>query len=514
MKKLSLLALAASSLLSTLALAQATPPPATPQWRPAYHFTPAAHWMNDPNGMVYYQGTYHLFFQYYPGGMTWGPMHWGHATSPDMLRWQEQPVALAPDSLGYIFSGSAVVDTRNTSGFGQGGQVPLVAMFTYANPKLEKTDPAHAQYQGLAYSLDAGKTWTKYAHNPVLQSPGIPDFRDPKVSWNEQTGKWLLTLATRDRITFYSSPNFKDWTKESEFGEQLGAHGGVWECPDLFPLTLNGKTQWVLLVNINPGGPNGGSATQYFVGQFDGHHFTPQDEQTRWADYGPDEYAGVTFANTGPRRIFLGWMSNWEYANQVPTSPWRSAMTIPRELGLRQQGAKMLLTMTPVRELSKLATTPTVLKNVAVKAPVDLTRLRVPSGKFRLDLKTNQLAGFELVLANTAGEELVLGFDQGQNQYFIDRSKAGQTSFNPKFAARHAAPRLTTAAATGLTLYFDAASVELFADHGLTTMTEIFFPSKPFTSIRLRSTQGIVFQEISSATLKPETTKPTAIGKR
>jgi len=512
MKKLTLLALAGSALLSTLALAQTTPPPATPQWRPAYHFTPAAHWMNDPNGMVFYQGTYHLFFQYYPGGMTWGPMHWGHATSPDMLRWQEQPVALAPDSLGYIFSGSAVVDENNTAGFGKNA---LVAIFTHHDPRGAKAGTAKFQNQSLAYSLDAGKTWTKYARNPVLKNPGIKDFRDPKVSWNEQAGKWLMTLATLDRITFYSSPNLRDWTRESEFGEKLGAHGGVWECPDLFPLTLNGQTHWVLLVNINPGGPNGGSATQYFVGQFDGHRFTPQDARTRWADYGPDEYAGVTFANTAPRRVFLGWMSNWEYANQVPTSPWRSAMTIPRELGLRQQGPEILLTMTPARELSKLAAAPTVLKNVAVKAPVDLSRLRVPSGKFRLDLKTNQLAGFELVLANAAGEELVLGFDRAKNQYFIDRGKAGQTGFNPKFAGRHAAPRLATAAPADLTLYFDAASVELFADGGLTTMTGIFFPSKPLTAIRLRSSRGVVFQEISSAALKHDpTNKPVEIGKR
>ena len=512
MKKLTLLALAGSALLSTLALAQTTPPPATPQWRPAYHFTPAAHWMNDPNGMVFYQGTYHLFFQYYPGGMTWGPLHWGHATSPEMLRWQEQPVALAPDSLGYIFSGSAVVDENNTAGFGKNA---LVAIFTHHDPRGAKAGTAKFQNQSLAYSLDAGKTWTKYARNPVLKNPGIKDFRDPKVSWNEQAGKWLMTLATLDRITFYSSPNLRDWTRESEFGEKLGAHGGVWECPDLFPLTLNGQTHWVLLVNINPGGPNGGSATQYFVGQFDGHRFTPQDARTRWADYGPDEYAGVTFANTAPRRVFLGWMSNWEYANQVPTSPWRSAMTIPRELGLRQQGPEILLTMTPARELSKLAAAPTVLKNVAVKAPVDLSRLRVPSGKFRLDLKTNQLAGFELVLANAAGEELVLGFDRAKNQYFIDRGKAGQTGFNPKFAGRHAAPRLATAAPADLTLYFDAASVELFADGGLTTMTGIFFPSKPLTAIRLRSSRGVVFQEISSAALKHDpTTKPVEIGKR
>jgi fructan beta-fructosidase len=505
--------LGGSLLLASVALAQtaAPVPPATPQYRPAYHFTPAAHWMNDPNGMVYYQGTYHLFFQYYPGAMVWGPMHWGHATSPDMLTWKEQPIALYPDSLGYIFSGSAVVDKNNTAGFGKDA---MVAMFTYHEPKGEKAGRDNYQTQGLAYSLDAGKTWKKYAQNPVLKNPGIKDFRDPKVSWNDATQKWVLTLATLDRITFYSSPNLKDWTKESEFGQKLGAHGGVWECPDLFPLTLKGKQYWVLIVNLNPGGPNGGSATQYFVGQFDGKTFTPLNDKTKWADYGPDEYAGVTFANTGSRRIFLGWMSNWEYANQVPTSPWRSAMTIPRELGLRQEGAEIYLTSQPAAELAGIAKAPTTVQNVAVKNTVDLTtRLKSTSAKHRLTLKTAQLGSFELLLGNAAGEELVVGYDQAKKQYFIDRSKAGQNDFSPKFTGRATAPRLSAAAGTELTLFFDAASVELFADQGLTPMTEIFFPNKPLTTIKLHSASGVTFQEISDAPLVPKAAA-TVVGQR
>ena len=515
MKKM--LVLLGGSLLAAEAVAQSGPvPPATPQWRPAYHFTPAAHWMNDPNGMVYNGGTYHLFYQYYPGGMTWGPMHWGHATSADMLHWAHQPVALAPDSLGYIFSGSAVVDKDNTSGFGHDGQVPLVAIYTYHNPKLEKTDPLHAQYEALAYSLDAGQTWTKYAGNPVLANPGIQDFRDPKVSWNAQTSRWLMTLATKDRITFYSSPNLKNWTKESEFGAQLGAHGGVWECPDLFPLAVDGQTKWVLVVNINPGGPNGGSATQYFVGDFDGHTFRPQDERTRWADYGPDEYAGVTWANTGERRLFLGWMSNWDYANQVPTSPWRSAMTLPRELGLTHAADGYRLTMTPARELAKLATAPIALTNVAVKGTVDLTaRLHSTTPQQRLTLSTARLGSFELVLGNAAGQELVVGYDAAKNEYYIDRSRAGQRGFSDKFAGRATAPRLSAAPAADLTLYLDAASVELFADHGLTTMTSIFFPDKPLTSIRLRSASGLTFGQVGHAALMPgAASKGPTVGQR
>ena len=497
---LSLLTLAALT-----ARAQTTPvPPATPQYRPTYHFTPAAHWMNDPNGMVYYQGTYHLFYQYYPGGMVWGPMHWGHATSADMLHWQEQPVALAPDEKGYIFSGSVVVDKGNTSNFGKDEQDPLVAIFTYHDPTREKSDPNHTQSQALAYSRDAGGSWTKYSGNPVLPNPGIQDFRDPKVSWNELTRSWLMTLATKDRITFYSSPDLKEWKKESEFGEKLGAHGGVWECPDLFPLTLGGKTYWVLIVNINPGGPNGGSATQYFVGNFDGRTFTPLNNKTKWADYGPDEYAGVTFANTGTRRIFLGWMSNWDYANQVPTSPWRSAMTVPRELGLAQVGSEIYLTSTPARELNTLTGPATSLPNVtATTAPIDLTAsLKTTAAKRCLRLSTQQLGSFELLLGNAAGEELIIGYDAAGKQYFIDRSRAGLTKFSPKFAGRHVAPRLANGPAADLTLYFDAASVELFADHGLTAMTEIFFATQPLTSVKLRAARPMTFQQVSSAAVK------------
>jgi fructan beta-fructosidase len=491
-----LLALLASTLLTSSAFAQSAPVlPATPQYRPAYHFSPAAHWMNDPNGMVYYQGVYHLFFQYYPGGTTWGPMHWGHATSPDMVRWQEQKIALYPDSLGYIFSGSAVVDVNNTAGFGKNA---LVAIFTHHDPKGEKKGTNTYQNQSLAYSLDAGKTWTKYTGNPVLKNPGITDFRDPKVSWNEVAKKWVMTLATKDHITFFSSPNLKAWTKESEFGAKLGAHGGVWECPDLFPLVLNGKTYYVLIVNLNPGGPNGGSGTQYFVGNFDGHTFTPLKEQSKWADYGPDDYAGVTWNNTGNRRIFLGWMSNWDYANQVPTSPWRNATTTPRELALRQVGSEIYLASQPVAELQKLLQPATTLKNVRVAQTLDLTpKLGKVSDKFELNLKTQQLANFSLVLSNSKGEELTIGFDKTANQYFIDRSKSGNVSFNPKFAGRHVAPRVATTPAADLTLLFDASSVEVFADNGTTVMSELFFPTQPFSTVKLLAANPFTIQELS-----------------
>ena len=278
--------------------------------RPQVHFSPKANWMNDPNGMVFFNNNYHLFYQYYPDSTVWGPMHWGHATSKDLVHWDHQPVALYPDTLGYIFSGSAVADVNNTSGFGKDGKIPLVAIFTHHDPVGEKAGTGTHETQSIAYSLDDGVTWKKYEKNPVLKNPGIKDFRDPKVMWYEPGKKWIMTLATLDHITFYSSPNLKDWTKESALGKEFGAHGGVWECPDLFPLEYEGKEIWILVVNINPGGPNGGSATQYFTGQFDGNKFTPYQTDIRWLDYGPDEYAGITWSNTGNRKIFLGWMSN------------------------------------------------------------------------------------------------------------------------------------------------------------------------------------------------------------
>ncbi|OQP62843.1 glycosyl hydrolase family 32 [Niastella vici] len=466
-------------------------------YRPQVHFSPREKWTNDPNGMVYYNGVYHLFFQYYPDSTVWGPMHWGHATSKDLVHWQQQPVALFPDSLGYIFSGSAVVDKNNTSGFGKNGQPPLVAIFTHHDPNGEKAGRNNFQNQSLAYSVDNGKTWTKYAGNPVLKNPGITDFRDPKVSWYEPEKKWIMTLATKDRITFYSSPDLKGWTKESEFGKELGAHGGVWECPDLFTLEDNGKKVWVLIVNLNPGGPNGGSATQYFMGDFNGNKFTPADSATRWLDYGPDEYAGITWSNTGNRKLFLGWMSNWQYANVVPTTTWRNAMTVPRELTIKQAGTSRYIASTPVAELNAIRLNPVAWQNIRVQNTFEVgtkaSKIVLPG---RLDLNLEKPNDFAVILANDAGEELEIGYDSKQQQYYIDRSRSGKVDFQKDFAGRAVAPRLRKTGSMDLKLVIDVSSVELFADDGITVMTSIFFPSKPFDHIRLRSPGGTTFKKI------------------
>ena len=244
-------------------------------YRPNFHFTPKKGWMNDPNGMFYYNGYYHLYFQHYPDDNVWGPMHWGHAISTDMVTWREQPIAIYPDEKGYIFSGGAVVDVNNTSGFGKDGEQPIIAMFTYHDMAGEKAGEKNIQSQAIAYSLDEGQTFTKYSENPVIKNPGIRDFRDPKIVWDSIHEKWVMVLAAGQKIMFYSSSNLKDWKSESNFGDGIGAHGGVWECPDFFPMLVEGtdEVKWVLLVSINPGGPNGGNATQYFVGDFDGKQF-------------------------------------------------------------------------------------------------------------------------------------------------------------------------------------------------------------------------------------------------
>ena len=470
--------------------------------RPQIHFSPKEHWMNDPNGMVFYNNQYHLFYQYYPDSTVWGPMHWGHATSKDLVRWQHQPVALYPDSLGYIFSGSAVADINNTSGFGKDGKVPLVAIFTHHDPAGEKAGINTYQNQSIAYSLDEGQTWTKYAANPVLKNPGIKDFRDPKVSWYEAGKKWLMTLATLDRITFYSSQNLKDWTKESEFGKEVGAHGGVWECPDLFPLEYNGEKIWVLLVSINPGGPNGGSATQYFTGQFDGKTFTPYQTDTRWIDYGPDNYAGVTWSNTGNRTIFLGWMGNWQYANVVPTEKWRSAMTVPRELVIEKVGDRYLLRSIPVPEMNDMAAQPVTVENIS-SGKYDLTaKTGKLTGPARLKITSEKIENFSVILSNQPGEKVVVGYDKGSNQYYIDRTASGKINFEKGFAKRHTAPRLSDRQNVDLTLIIDNASVEMFADNGLTVMTGIFFPNEIFSDVTIQSEEGFKITSVQFNKLK------------
>lgn len=471
-------------------------------YRPQIHFTPKAHWMNDPNGLVYYKGIYHMFFQYYPNSNVWGPNYWGHATSKDLVHWTEGSPALAPDSLGLIASGSAVVDFKNTSGFGNNGRIPLVAIYAYINQKLERQN-INAQYQAIAYSLDEGRNWTKYSHNPVIKNPGIRDFRDPKVIWYAPQNKWVMTVATHDHVTYYSSSNLKDWKKESEFGKGVGAHGGVWECPDLISFDVDGKKVWVQIVSINPGGPNGGSATQYFVGDFNGTTFTPYSTDAKWIDYGTDDYAGVTWSNTGERRIFLGWMSNWQYATIVPTEKWRSAMTVPRELKLKKMGNDYWLTSMPVKELDALKKNAVSLKNVQFQRGFDLSqKVKELPGQYQINLTANNAKSFSIVLSNDLGEEVVIGYNKEENVYYIDRAKSGKVDFQKDFAKRMTGLRLSRNNNINLMLIVDVASVELFADNGLTVMTGIFFPNKTYNNVKIKSPDDFSVNELSYAEMK------------
>ncbi|MCB0433263.1 MAG: glycoside hydrolase family 32 protein [Mangrovimonas sp.] len=471
-------------------------------YRPNFHFTPKANWMNDPNGMFYLDGVYHLFFQYYPDGNKWGPMHWGHATSTDLVSWKEQPIALYPDELGYIFSGSAVVDRNNTSGFGDGTNVPIVAIFTYHNPIKEKEGKIDVETQGVAYSLDNGKSWTKYENNPVLDNPGIRDFRDPKVIWDEEHQKWVMALAAHDRTQFYGSKNLKDWEFLSEFGAGTGAHGGVWECPDFFPMHVDGtsETKWVLLQSLNPGGPNGGSGTQYFIGDFDGKTFKMDPsfseqlstKKAIWIDYGKDNYAGVTWDNVPDgKRFFIGWMSNWLYAQEVPTETWRSSMTLPRELKLIFSNGTYKLLSSPIGKLKNLYGQTIVKKDIVFKKKtvlldsgnLDLSRLVID-----IELKEMKDDKYTFTVENDKGNQLFFGIDNKDKYIFIDRKKSGKIDFSEAFSSKISRLPLNQNYETiNLKLVFDKTSLEIFLNGGEMAMTELFFPEVPYQTLSVES---------------------------
>jgi fructan beta-fructosidase len=447
-------------------------------FRPEFHFTPKKGWMNDPNGMFYLDGEYHLFFQHYPDSTVWGPMHWGHAVSSDLVHWEELPIAIYPDSLGYIFSGSAVFDRENSSGLGTAETPPIVAIFTYHNMEGEKSGKTDYQSQGIAYSLDKGRTWTKYQGNPVLPNQGIRDFRDPKVIEIQKpdgTKVWNMTLAAQDRIQFFESKDLITWEFGGEFGQGIGAHGGVWECPDLLPFTApNGDKKWVLLVSINPGGPQKGSATQYFIGNYENGTFTPDDTMIRWLDYGPDNYAGVTWSNLpedDSRTLFIGWMSNWLYAQVVPTTTWRSAMTLARELSLIEINGVLLLKSAPVSELEKLRGNPIEVEQVS----------NLPSQAFEMLVDLDGSDAFSLILSNEAEEKVTISKEMGLVS--IDRTYAGRAAFHPDFAAMHSAPMSWKA--DKLRILLDASSVELFLNDGELVMTSLLFPSSLWKKVEL-----------------------------
>ena len=453
------------------------------KYRPLYHHTPKWGWMNDPNGMFYSDGEYHLYFQHNLYGSKWSNMSWGHSVSKDLVNWTNLPDAVFPDKLGSIFSGSAIIDVNNTAGFGKDA---IIAIYTAAG---------QAQTQALAYSTDGGKTFTKYEHNPVLVDPAYQDIRDPKVMWYEPEQKWVMSLATTQTITFYESKNLKDWTKLSEFGNGIGGHGGVWECPDLFTLkTPDGKEKWILFVSINPGGPNGGNACQYFVGDFDGKNFIPDMSlpYPLWLDYGRDNYATVLW-NHAPndRKILLSWMNNWDYANSVPPINFSSANTLPREMKLIDNGKHLVLTNVPVEEVKALRSEAKTLNNIEVTYSYTIDNL-LPNNngayEIEMTIKTKS-SDFNFKLQNSKGEYLEFKFDIKNKEFSVDRTHSGLVDFTNNFASVNKAP-ITKSDVYKIRLFMDKNSSEIFINDGMITSTNTCYPSEIYNTLSFETNKG------------------------
>lgn len=417
-------------------------------FRPRFHFTPARNWMNDPNGLLFYKGKYHLFYQHNPEGNLWGNMSWGHATSSDLFTWEHLPLAISFDDEIGIFSGSAVVDYKNTTGFGSLENPAMVAIFT------AHLHTGTHQSQHLAYSLNEGLTWQRFEGNPVLDE-SMKDFRDPKVTWDSSTDTWLMTIAKPEehKISFYRSPDLKSWKHLSDFGP-LAAIGGCWECPDLFPLTTpDGRIHWALLVSLNPGGIAGGSGTQYFIGDWDGTTFTTEQSESKWIDYGRDNYAGVTF-NDAPdgARVFLGWMSNWIYAREIPTEIWRSSMTLPRKLEVGLIEGDLYLISKPIY-------------------PSDGTVHR---------FTINTAADSSITLTSNS-DEVVISFISSEKIFTIDRSKAWLADLveQPQRSAAISGSEID------IEIFIDNGSLELFATAAALSMTSLHLLKAEDVSISL-----------------------------
>ncbi|HKL16681.1 MAG TPA: glycoside hydrolase family 32 protein [Balneolaceae bacterium] len=472
------------------------------RYRPQYHYTPKMNWMNDPNGLVYYEGEFHLFHQYNPFGNRWGYMSWNHAVSDDMIHWEHRPVAIpyGKEEEEGIFSGSAVIDHDNTSGFGNGSRAPLVAIYT---SHYTRDDGSTWQAQSLAYSTDGGETFQKYDGNPVLEYDD-PDFRDPNVKWHDEIGRWVMVVALpqQHKVQFYASDNLIDWEYLSDFGP-TGATGGIWECPDMFPIAVDGDPEnikWVLHVDMNPGAIAGGSGSQFFVGDWDGETFTADESisggDVIWGDYGTDYYAAISWNNLPEedgRRIMLGWMSNWLYANDIPTDPWRSAMAVPRTIHLETIEENLKLVQRPVDELQTLRENHVFADNISITDEAQSLQDLGISGKsyeFVVELEPGDANVVGFKLREGENEETLVGYDAVDGTVFVDRTNSGEDDFHEDFAQRNDAPARLIEGKIKLHVFVDWSSVEVFVNDGEATITNRIFPDPDSQNISFYAEGG------------------------
>ena len=442
------------------------------QYRPQTHYTPAKNWINDPNGLVYADGVYHMFYQYNPYGNDWGNMSWGHAVSSDLLHWTEKPVALTGDHLGAVFSGSAVVDSGNTAGFGKDA---IVAIYTSAGS---------TQQQSIAYSTDGGEKFDVYSGNPIIPNKNKPDYRDPKVFWHKESQSWIMVLALGYSygVEIFSSMNLKNWTSLGVFTSELGScRKGQWECPDLLRFECDGEEKWVMIVSVNPGGPVGGSGTMYFVGSFDGKKFIADDmDYPLWLDYGPDNYAGVTWSNIPDRTVYVGWMNNWLYSGGVPCSPWRSAMTLPREIELKKIDGKYILASKVVREIETIAG-----EWEKVEDGLFGERMFGVRDSYQLRLNIDMTKDATYMLSNSKGEYIEFSVKPDARQIIAKRiGTSGVSSFSNSFAMPAIKmPVPGNEAVVELDLFVDKSSVEAILSDGSSAMTMLVYPKEIYNGV-------------------------------
>ena len=460
-------------------------------YRPRYHFAPESNWMNDPNGLVYYEGEYHLFYQHNPYEPVWGPIHWGHAISRDLTHWKYLPLALKPDDLGYIFSGSVVVDQNDSSGFFDGGS-GLVAVYTSAKKRGEEN---YLQRQSIALSEDRGRSWVKYGGNPVIENPGLRNFRDPNVFWHEPTERWIMVVSSQSGVRFYGSFNLKDWKLLGELGGEVGSHEGVWECPDIFKLPVVGdEAKWVLTVGDVFGGPAGGSRMQYFVGEFDGSNFKPDSSsrKTAWVDYGQDFYAARTWNNLpSDRRVWIGWMSNLYYQEDIPTRGWRGAMSVPRELALKKDEERYQLVQQPVQELKNLRADSKRWKGLEVSEESNFSpEITGRSLELKLEADPGTSEEFGFKLRKSSDQETAVGYHVEDSKLFVDRSQSGKTDFSEIYLDKHEAPLEPEDEMVRMRIFLDRSSVEVFGNGGKKVISSLIFPEAGEEAVKLYVEKG------------------------